>query len=85
MPSPFEHLRPHRRLIAFLETALDAIEEALLVNATVGVLPHWAEGQVKEMAETLAALLGHLEHEGQHLAPLSAEEWGVEEAADEDC
>jgi hypothetical protein len=83
MASPFGHLRPHRQLIAFLETALDALEEALALNATLGVLPHWAEGQVREMAETLDALFGHLEREAPHLGPLREEEWG-EDAAEDD-
>ena len=84
MSDPFEHLPRYRQLVAFLETALDALQESLALNATLGVLPHWAEGQVREMAETLEALFGHLEREAPHLGPLREDEWG-EEAADEDC
>jgi len=79
MAAGFEGLRPHRRLMAFLETALDCLEEAVALNATLGVLPHWAE-----MAETLAALFGPLEREGPHLAPLREDEWAVEAAAEDE-
>jgi len=70
--------------MAFLETGLDCLEEAVALNATLGVLPHWAEGQVREMAETLAALFGPLEREGPHLAPLREDEWAVEAAAEDE-
>jgi len=84
MSDPFEHLPRYRQLVAFLETALDALQESLALNATLGVLPHWAEGQVREMAETLEALFGHLERAGEHLARLSDDEWALEDTAEDD-
>jgi hypothetical protein len=80
----FGGLPRHRQLIAYLETALDCLEEAVELTATLGVLPHWSEGQVRELAETLDGLLGRLEREGQHLAPLSDAEWGLDAAAEDD-
>jgi hypothetical protein len=84
MPELFAELPPHRRLVGFLEMASDALEEALRMNATVGVLPHWAEGQVREMAETLDALLGQLERAGSHLARLTDDEWVIEATAEDE-
>jgi hypothetical protein len=47
----FDHLPPHRRLIGFLEAALGCLEEAIEVDNTLRVLPHWAHGQVRTMAD----------------------------------
>jgi hypothetical protein len=63
MAVPFDNLPRHRRLVWFLETALDCLEEALEINATLGVLPHWARTQLRTMADELAELFEHLERE----------------------
>jgi hypothetical protein len=55
-----DHLPPHRKLIWFLETAQDCLDEAVAADARLGVLPHWARGQVREMAEELEDLLASL-------------------------
>jgi hypothetical protein len=70
----FDHLPLHRRLIGFLEAALDCLEEAIEVDNTLRVLPHWAYGQVRAMAAELAELFAHLEREAPVLDPLHDEE-----------
>jgi hypothetical protein len=75
MALPFDNLPPHRRLVAFMETALDCLDEAVEADA---YLPHWAQVQVREMAEDLEALLERVAHEAPALGPLTESEWGDE-------
>jgi hypothetical protein len=74
MAVPFDHLPRHRQLIWFLETALDCLVEAVEIDATLGVLPHWARGQVRAMAEELQDLLAHVAWESPALSPLRDDE-----------
>ena len=74
-------LLPHRRLIASLETAQACLDEAVEADARLGVLPHWARGQLREMAEELEELLGRIARESPVLGALSEDEWD----ASEDC
>jgi hypothetical protein len=53
---------------------LDCLEEALEINATLGVLPHWARTQLRTMADELAELFEHLEREAPALTPLRDDE-----------
>jgi hypothetical protein len=74
MAPPFDHLPAHRRLVGFLEAALGCLEEALGIDNTIRVMPHWAHGQVRALADELAELFEHLEHEAPVLGPLRDDE-----------
>jgi hypothetical protein len=56
---------PHRRLIAYLELALECLDEARTLD---GFLPHWAQTEVAQMADDLAELLERVGHEMPMLA-----------------
>lgn len=83
MGEPFDHLPPHRRLVGFLETALDCLDTAREADDTLGVLPHWARGQVRAMAGELEDLLAHVARESPALGPLREDEVLADEADDD--
>jgi hypothetical protein len=76
----FDQLPPHRRLVGFLDAALDCLEEAVRLDDTCGVLPHWARGQLRTMTEELAELFAPLAREAPLLGPLHEEEVRDEDA-----
>lgn len=55
----------HRQLVAHLALALECLDEAALLD---GYLPHWAQTEVRTMAEDLAELLERLAREIPTLA-----------------
>jgi hypothetical protein len=67
-------LPPHRQLIWFLETAQDCLDEAVAADARLGVLPHWARVQLRDMADELADLLDRVGRESPALGPLTEAE-----------
>ena len=73
-------LPPHRRLIANLEAAQASLDEAVEADDRLGVLPHWARGQLREMAGELEELLERIARDAPTvLGPLSEEEWDKSE------
>jgi hypothetical protein len=65
-------LPPHRQLVAHLELALESLDEAITLD---GFLPHWAQGQIRQMGEDLSDLLERIGHE---VPALAADDWGDE-------
>jgi hypothetical protein len=61
-------LPPHRQLIWYLETALDALDEAGELD---GFLPHWAQTTLGTLGEDLETLLERVGRETPALGPLS--------------
>jgi hypothetical protein len=79
MAPGFDDFPPHRRLVAFLETALDALGEAAELD---GYLPHHTAQAVRRMAEELAELCDRLGREASHLAVLTDAELGADPEAE---
>jgi hypothetical protein len=67
MATAFDSLPPHRQLVGFLETALDCLEAATLLD---GYLPHYGQEALRTMAEDLAELLERVARESPALGPL---------------
>ena len=84
MAPAFDHLPPHRQLRQLLEVALDCLDEATSLDDTLGVLPHFARGQLRTMAEDLSDLLERVARESPALGPLSDTE-GLREDTEEDA
>ena len=82
MAPGLDDLPPHRQLRQLLEVALDCLDEATSLDDTIGVLPHWARGQLRTMAEDLSDLLDRIARESAALRPLGDDE--VPEDAEED-
>ena len=68
-------LPPHRQLRATLALALECLDEAAALDA---YLPHWAQAEVRTMAEDLAALLERVGREIPTLATPDAPDDGVQ-------
>ena len=50
----FDDLPPHRQLRQLLEVAMDCLDEATSLDDTLGVLPHWARGELGPWPRTSA-------------------------------
>jgi hypothetical protein len=72
-------LPPHRRLVWYVETALDCLNEAKELD---GFLPHPAQRDLRQMTEDLVDMLDALAGASPALGPLSAAERGVDPEAD---